>query len=59
MGIEVSVGDDGIAEVVQNCPPVNALGADVRRGLVSAIDAAESDASAAAPLNKALCCLAG
>lgn len=25
MGIEVSVGDDGIAEVVQNCPPVNAL----------------------------------
>jgi enoyl-CoA hydratase len=25
MGIEVSVGADGIAEVVQNCPPVNAL----------------------------------
>lgn len=25
MGIEISVGDDGIAEVVQNCPPVNAL----------------------------------
>ena len=25
MGIEVTVGDDGIAEVVQNCPPVNAL----------------------------------
>jgi enoyl-CoA hydratase len=25
MGIEVSVGEDGIAEVVQNCPPVNAL----------------------------------
>ncbi len=25
MGIEVSVGPDGIAEVVQNCPPVNAL----------------------------------
>ena len=25
MGIEVSVGDDGVAEVVQNCPPVNAL----------------------------------
>lgn len=25
MGIEVSIGTDGIAEVVQNCPPVNAL----------------------------------
>jgi enoyl-CoA hydratase len=25
MGIEVSVGANGIAEVVQNCPPVNAL----------------------------------
>ncbi len=25
MGIEVNVGGDGIAEVVQNCPPVNAL----------------------------------
>ena len=25
MGIEVTVGADGIAEVVQNCPPVNAL----------------------------------
>jgi enoyl-CoA hydratase len=25
MGIEVSIGADGIAEVVQNCPPVNAL----------------------------------
>ena len=25
MGIEVTVGTDGIAEVVQNCPPVNAL----------------------------------
>ena len=25
MGIEVTVADDGIAEVVQNCPPVNAL----------------------------------
>ena len=25
MGIEVNVGTDGIAEVVQNCPPVNAL----------------------------------
>ena len=25
MGIEVSVASDGIAEVVQNCPPVNAL----------------------------------
>lgn len=25
MGIEVSVGADGIAEVVQDCPPVNAL----------------------------------
>jgi enoyl-CoA hydratase len=25
MGIEVSIGTNGIAEVVQNCPPVNAL----------------------------------
>lgn len=25
MGIDVSIGTDGIAEVVQNCPPVNAL----------------------------------
>lgn len=25
MGIEVSIGEHGIAEVVQNCPPVNAL----------------------------------
>ena len=25
MGIEVNVGDAGIAEVVQDCPPVNAL----------------------------------
>jgi enoyl-CoA hydratase len=25
MGIDVSVGSDGIAEVVMNCPPVNAL----------------------------------
>lgn len=31
-------------------PPVNALGADVRRGLVSAIEAAESDPAAAAVL---------
>ena len=31
-------------------PPVNALGVDVRRGLVSAIDAAESDDSVAAVL---------
>src|SRR5688572_16385747 len=31
-------------------PPVNALGVDVRRGLVAAIDAAEADAELAAVL---------
>ncbi len=38
----------GVFVVTIDNPPVNALGVDVRRGLVAAIEAAEADASAAA-----------
>ena len=35
--------DDGILVVTVDNPPVNALSADVRRGLLHAIEAAEAD----------------
>ena len=38
----------GVFVVTIDNPPVNALGVDVRRGLVAAIEAAEADANAAA-----------
>ena len=41
---------DGVLVVTVDNPPVNALGVDVRRGLVAAIDAAEGDRAVAAVL---------
>jgi 3-hydroxyacyl-CoA dehydrogenase len=41
---------DGVFVVTIDNPPVNALGVDVRRGLVAAIEGAEADANAAAVL---------
>ena len=40
----------GVFVVTIDNPPVNALGVDVRRGLVAAIEAAEADGNAAAVL---------
>ncbi len=42
--------EGGVFVVTIDNPPVNALGVDVRRGLVAAIDAAEADADARAVL---------
>jgi len=42
--------DADVLVVTVDNPPVNALGVDVRRGLVSAIDAAEADSGVAAVL---------
>src|SRR4029453_12036386 len=41
---------DNVLVVMVDNPPVNALGVDVRRGLVKAIDSAESDAAVTAVL---------
>ncbi|MGH8804965.1 MAG: 3-hydroxyacyl-CoA dehydrogenase NAD-binding domain-containing protein, partial [Polaromonas sp.] len=41
---------DSVLVVTIDNPPVNALGVDVRRGLVAAIDAAEADSAVAAVL---------
>ncbi|MGH8441102.1 MAG: enoyl-CoA hydratase-related protein, partial [Pseudomonas sp.] len=41
---------DSVLVVTINNPPVNALGVDVRRGLVAAIAAAEGDSAVAAVL---------
>ncbi|MDO8772143.1 MAG: 3-hydroxyacyl-CoA dehydrogenase NAD-binding domain-containing protein [Burkholderiaceae bacterium] len=41
---------DSVLVVTINNPPVNALGVDVRRGLVAAIEAAEADGAVAAVL---------
>ena len=42
VGIEI---EDGIAIVVTDNPPVNALSADVRNGLFKAIETVEADAN--------------
>ncbi|MDR6888290.1 MULTISPECIES: 3-hydroxyacyl-CoA dehydrogenase NAD-binding domain-containing protein [Variovorax] len=50
VSFERSPQPGGVFVVTIDNPPVNALGVDVRRGLVAAIEAAEADSAAAAVL---------
>ncbi|WGT62769.1 3-hydroxyacyl-CoA dehydrogenase NAD-binding domain-containing protein [Variovorax paradoxus] len=50
VSFERSPKPGGVFVVTIDNPPVNALGVDVRRGLVAAIEAAEADSAAAAVL---------